>query len=150
MKLKLLISITLSAILYSSNTASAEDTHTLCGKNMIDVFSCKLLNNKIVSICANKSFKDGHGYIEYMYGNEDSVELNLSTLNNPYALYKNTIGKSHSIVALNGSYKYVVFQSNKIRKSGIKVVRGSSKIASYECSTYQTFKPDMLTYIYVK
>ena len=126
---------------------------SLCDLNKeIISFSCRLANDKLVSVCASRDLGPDAGYIVYRYGLSDKVEMIYPTTTQepqPIFWYSNDsmkhvhqLGSQLSLSFVNKPYRYTVFShrymlnnnQREINRAGISVTEGTHIVFQKLCN----------------
>ena len=107
---------------------------SLCNLNKeIISFTCELVNNKTVSVCASRNLAPGTGYIVYRYGLPGKIELvypKKLVAPREFFFYSNIwaqLGGQTTLSFFNRPYRYTVFNDwfvkgkNTVYRAGISV-----------------------------
>jgi hypothetical protein len=141
-------SIALAALLLSCPVSFAADQHapaaTLCAGAEKAVFSCSVLNGKIVSLCASPDLSRSAGYLQYRYGRtHDSVELQFPAStrreDGTFKVLQQYFAKGGT-TALSfwiGPFRYSVFRTTSafgFNGAGIIVSKDQRRVAYMRCN----------------
>ena len=110
---------------------------TLCKPKELAVYSCKLKNAKIVSICASPDA--ARSYIDYRFGTKAKVELAYSAndsipghqFHRGELVYANN--SEDTIWFTNGEYRYSLYNPTR-GGPGLTVSRHGDQVGRIECS----------------
>ncbi len=125
---------------------------SLCDlKKEIISFSCRLANDKLVSVCASRDLGPEAGYIVYRYGLPDKVEMtyptttqepqNIFWYSNDSIKHVHQLGSQQSLSFVNKPYRYTVFShrymlnnnQREINRAGISVAENSHIVFQKLC-----------------
>lgn len=104
---------------------------TLCDRDETAVFSCEI-GNKSLSVCLQ-----GKNSLAYRYGQEDAIELELSS-----AVFSSAMCSGGAISRLrfrNGDYDYIVYDRlcrGGVDEAGLHVLKNGHLLADKSCSTF--------------
>ena len=110
---------------------------TLCAADEDIYFSCPLLGDKIVSLCASNNTNPISGYIQYRYGTADQIEMyypdKMAPPNNRFSLVDASEGSVNKniIKFKNGQYTYLLSQAFV---SYLTVLRGEKVVLRRTCN----------------
>ena len=118
-------------------------TESLCHAQEQIVFSCSL-GKKMVSVCASSDFSASSGYLQYRFGQKDTLELALPDLTESatasQSIQARTLmfagGGGGYLRFINGPYHYIVYAvigKGWGAKDGVAVEKNNQLIASLEC-----------------
>ena len=126
---------------------------SLCDLNKeIISFSCRLANDKLISVCASRDLGPDAGYITYRYGLPDKVEMiypattqgpqNIFWYSDDSMKHVHQLGSQSSLSFVNNSYRYTVFShrymlnnnQHEIDRAGISVAEGSHIVFQKLCN----------------
>jgi hypothetical protein len=110
---------------------------TLCKTNELPVYSCKLKNAKIVSVCASPDA--GRSYIDYRFGTRAKVELAYSAnrslpghqFHRGEVVYANN--SEDTIWFTNAEYRYSIYNPTR-GGPGLTISRHGDQVGRIECS----------------
>lgn len=122
----------------------AEETPSLCKSDEKTFFSCLLTNQKIVSLCGDKSLSQEKGHLQYRFGKGlSSIELEYPEFGvKPVAAFKyyyEPSGAKGSITAVSfkiNKYRYSLFDTSSafgFNGSGLIVRRSGKLVTKMSC-----------------
>jgi hypothetical protein len=141
--------IALAALLLLCPVSFAADEHapapsTLCASGEKTMFSCAVLNGKIVSLCASTDLSRNTGYLQYRYGRTpDSVELQFprgtqrSDGTFKYLQQYFAKGGTTALSFWIGPFRYSVFRTTSafgFNGAGIIVSKDQRRVAYMRCN----------------